>query len=118
MSKARPVPSQIVKTPEHVRPQVATLIHREVFKKLDVQSKLFLLSNLASRAFQEFCKFNLEAVKEDLIALSPRPEWTQEEFAQLSNEMRLVWRFWTDLLQYAKDISEEENRDNNEGNVK
>lgn len=85
---------------EKTSPQVSMLVHREVLQKLDDALKEPLKQFLGSYIFIEFCKLNRDVSALQAAELDP----SQENFAQLSKDMRLVWRFWTDLLRFAEEL--------------
>ncbi len=92
---------------EHHVPQVANLVHRDVISQMDKPYAEFLIGTFGTVAFKMFCELQLNKVKDDLMRLSPRPEWSDSDYAQVSKDMRLVWRFWTDLLDYATDLTQQ-----------
>ena len=111
---AAPAKNLPPKNESHVTPQVATLIHRDVVEGMEKQYQFFLANTLTTAAFRLFCQLQMERIKDDLMKLTPRPEWSDEEFTRVSKDMRLVWRFWNDLLEYATDLTKQ-NRAQNDG---
>lgn len=83
--------------------EVAILVHREVFNKYGAGERDWLETFIGSHMFQQFCKDNQNVVQADLIRLNPSGI-SAENFTKLSIEMRMVWRFWTDLLTLAEEL--------------
>lgn len=113
MAQQRPLRQQPQRRTSESRviPQVIMLINREVMEGFNPAFKEMLADFMGSFMFIDFCKVQQAKAKEAMDSLQPHPDWTNEEYVQLSKDMRLVWRFWTDLLRYA-----EENQANNRAN--
>jgi hypothetical protein len=111
MATPRPRPRQSQQTSPKVQlierlpdPQITFLVHREVMDQMPFQMAEALQQFMGCSIFIDFCKLNVAKCDKDLADLRPRPEWTNEQYIQLSRDMRLVWRFWTDLLQFAEEF--------------
>lgn len=87
---------------EENTPQVAMLVHREVMAEFDGSTRDWLEQCLGSHVFREFCSKNLAVVERDTAALEPGND--AQKFFQISKDMRLVRRFWIDLLRFAEEL--------------
>jgi hypothetical protein len=91
---------------DRVVPQVSVLVHRDVLAKFDLEFRNVLTQFLGSFVFLKFCEANLKAVEEDIRNLAPTARMTPDEYFQLSKDMRLVWRFWTDLQRFSEEFKQ------------
>lgn len=98
---------------EQTPPQVSTLIHREVMEKMRPEFRDMFSSFIGTDLFIDFCKGQLECIEYDIGEVQKRMDLPAEQQFQLSKDMRLVWRFWTDLLRFAEE-QKEANRVNNQ----
>lgn len=88
--------------PPRVRPQIAMLVDYDAINGFGPQVKEMLGEFLGSFLFIDFCKVQVAKAEEKIKNLRPLPEWTTEEYFKLMEDMKLVCRFWADLLQFAE----------------
>lgn len=92
---------------DKVIPQIPFLVDRDVLEKLPEQYKDFIKPLMGSFIFLDFCKMQLESVEEKTRQINPM-NYSIEDYTNLSKDMRLLWRFWTDLLNYASEFKTEQ----------
>lgn len=88
---------------DKVIPQIPYLVDRDVLEKLPEEYREFIKSLMGSFIFIDFCKLQLAKVEENLRNINPMTH-SVEDYTNLSKDMRLLWRFWTDLLHYAEEF--------------
>lgn len=76
--------------------------------KFPQELRQFLEEMFGCYFFVDFCKFQIAKAEENIRALNMREDWSKDEYFQLLNDMRLVLRFWTDLLRFAEEYREKQ----------
>jgi hypothetical protein len=84
--------------------QISVLVDRDTLNNMGPGEREWMETFLGSHVFQQFCKGNVDAVQTNLAELNPGA-FTPEDFVNLSKDMRLLWRFWTDLLRLAEEYT-------------
>jgi hypothetical protein len=96
-------PPQI--TQREARPQIACLVDREYVDKLGKVYSDLTKTVLGSEPFVKFCQAQVDECQRAQMTIPMNLD--PQEYFLLANDFRLLWRFWNDLLQYAKETQQE-----------